>query len=233
MLRSLMLVAVALAALLSPAWSQQGGPVKIGILTDASTGYAALSGTGSLEAAKMAAEDMGGTLLGKPIEVIIADHQNKTDIGASIAREWFDIQGVDVIADLINSSVALGVQAIARDKNKIALFSAATSSELTGKSCSPNGFQWGLNSYSLAHGLAEALIAAGGDSWFFITSDYAAGAAVESEMRKVLAAHHVTVLGGVRFPLNSTDFSSYLLQAQASKAKIIAATSGGRIRSTC
>ena len=209
------------------ACAEEGGPVKVGVLTDASSGYAALSGTGSFEAAKMAAEDVGGSLLGKPIEVVFADHQNKADIGGSIAREWFDEQGVDVIADLINSSVALGVQSIAREKNKIALFSAATSSDLSGKACSQNGFQWGLDAYSLAHGLAEALIAAGGNTWFFITSDYAAGQAVEREIRKVLDARKVQVMGGVRFPLNTPDFSSFLLQAQSSQAKVIAATSGG------
>jgi len=207
--------------------AQPNGPVKVGVLTDASSGYAALSGTGSLEAAKMAAADADGSLLGKPIEIVFADHQNKADVGGAIAREWFDQQGVDVIADLINSSVALTVQSIAREKNKIALFSAATSSDLTGKACSPNGFQWGLDAYSLAHGLTEALIAGGGNTWFFITSDYAAGQAVEREMRTVLDQHHVQVLGGVRFPLNNPDFSSFLLQAQTSHAKIIAATSGG------
>jgi branched-chain amino acid transport system substrate-binding protein len=207
--------------------AQPSGPVKVGVLTDASSGYAALSGTGSLEAAKMAADDAGGSLLSKPIVIVFADHQNKADVGGAIAREWFDEQGVDAIADLINSSVALGVQSIAREKNKIALFSAATSSDLTGEACSPNGLQWGLDAYSLAHGLAEALIAGGGDTWFFVTSDYAAGQAVEREMRTVLDEHHVQALGGVRFPLNNPDFSSFLLQAQSSHAKIIAATSGG------
>ena len=207
--------------------ADENGPVKIGVLTDASSGYAALSGTGSFEAARMAAEDIGGSLLGKPVEIVFADHQNKADVGAAIAREWFDQQGVDAIADLINSSVALGVQAIAREKNKVALFSAATSSDLSGKACSPNGFQWGLDAYSLAHGLAEALIAAGGDTWFFITSDYAAGQAVEREMRGVLERQNVRILGGVKFPLNTADFSSFLLQAQNSHAKILAATSGG------
>jgi branched-chain amino acid transport system substrate-binding protein len=201
--------------------------IKIGVLADMSSLYADLGGPGSAEAVKMAVADFGGTVAGKKIEVVSADHQNKADIGASIARQWFDQDGVDMITDLTTSSVALAVQEVARQKNKAILISGAASSDLTGKACAPTSVHWTYNTVALANGTGAAVVKAGGDSWFFITADYAFGHALERDTTAVVQANGGKVLGSVKVPLNSADFSSYLLQAQTSKAKVIGLANAG------
>jgi branched-chain amino acid transport system substrate-binding protein len=207
--------------------------IKIGVLADMSSLYADLGGPGSTEAAKMAVADFGGTVAGKKIEVVSADHQNKPDIGASIARQWFDQDGVDMITDLTTSSVALAVQEVARQKNKAILISGAASSDLTGKACAPTSIHWTYNTVALANGTGAAVVKAGGDTWFFITADYAFGHALERDTTAVVEKNGGKVLGSVKVPLNNADFSSFLLQAQSSKAKIIGlANAGGDTQNT-
>ncbi len=201
--------------------------VKIGVLNDMSSLYADIGGPGSVAAAKMAVEDFGGTVLGKPIEVIFADHQNKPDIGANIARQWIDTDKVDVIADVPTSSVALAVQAVTKEKKRIFLMSGPASSDLTGKSCSPYGVAWTYDTYMLANGTGSALTKAGGSSWFFLTSDYAFGHALERDTGEAVKAAGGKIVGAVRHPLNNADFSSFLLQAQSSKAKVIGLANAG------
>lgn len=201
--------------------------VKIGVLADMSSLYADLGGPGSVEAVKMAIEDFGGTVGGKKIELVSADHQNKPDVGASIARQWFDQDGVDMITDLTTSSVALAVQEVARSKNKVILISGAASSDLTGKACAATSVHWTYDTVALANGTGAAVVRAGGDTWFFITADYAFGHALERDTAAIVKANGGKVLGSVKVPLNSADFSSYLLQAQASKAKIVGLANAG------
>jgi len=201
--------------------------VKIGILTDMSSLYADLGGPGSVIAAQMAVKDFGGTVAGKKIEIVSADHLNKPDVGSTIARQWFDQDHVDAIVDVPNSGVALAVQQIAKEKGKVMLFSGPASSDLTGKACSPTGVHWTYDTYALAHGTGGALIEQGGDTWFFITADYAFGHALEADTAAVVKASGGKVLGAVRAPLNSPDFSSFLLQAQSSKAKIVGLANAG------
>ncbi|HTQ33109.1 MAG TPA: ABC transporter substrate-binding protein, partial [Stellaceae bacterium] len=216
------LVAMLLAAvLLSPVAARADDTVKIGVLADMSSLYADLGGPGSVVAVKMAVDDFGGTVLGKKIEVVSADHQNKPDVASSIARQWFDEQGVQMITDLTTSSVALAVQEIAREKNKIILINGAASSDLTGKACAPTSVHWVYDTTALANGTGAAVVKAGGNTWFFITADYAFGHALQSDTAAVVEANGGKVLGSVNLPLNTADFSSFLLQAQASKAKII------------
>jgi branched-chain amino acid transport system substrate-binding protein len=203
------------------------GPVKIGVLTDMSSLYSDSGGKGSQIAADMAVEDFGGSVLGQKIQVIGADHQNKADIGANIARDWYDNGGVDVIADVPNSAVALAVQQITRDKNKIFLISGGGTSDLTGKACSPNSIHWTYDTYALSHGTAGAMVKQGGDSWFFITADYAFGHALERDATEEITKEGGKILGSVNAPLNTTDFSSFLLQAQASKAKVVGLANAG------
>lgn len=202
-------------------------PIKIGILSDMSSLYADQAGLGSVEAARMAIEDAGGKIGDRPIELVSADHQHKTDVASTIVRHWIDVDGVDVIADMPNSAVALAVQQIVRDKNKIALYATAATTELTGKQCSPNGIQWVYDAYSNAAGLAKALVAQGDKSWYFMTVDYALGISLQNEASKAITALGGTVVGSVRHPLNNSDFSSFLLQAQASNAKVIAFANAG------
>ena len=222
------LFAVAAMAVISGgALAADDGPVKIGVLTDMSSLYADVTGPGSLAAVQMAVEDFGGTVLGKPIEVISADHQNKPDIGSTIARKWYDEEGVDVIADVPTSSVALAVEDVTREKHKIALMSAPASSDITGKNCSPYTAQWTFDTYSLAHVTGGAVVKSGGDSWYFVTADYAFGHALQRDTASVVEAAGGRVLGSVDVPLNTQDFSSYLLQAQGSKAKIIGLANAG------
>jgi branched-chain amino acid transport system substrate-binding protein len=201
--------------------------IKIGVLADMSSLYADLGGPGSTEAAKMAVADFGGTIAGKKIEVVSADHQNKPDVGAAIARQWFDQEGVDMITDLTTSSVALAVQEVARAKNKVILINGAASSDLTGKACAPTSVHWMYDTVALANGTGAAVVKAGGDTWFFITADYAFGHALERDTAEVVKANGGKVLGAVKVPLNNADFSSFLLQAQASKAKIIGLANAG------
>src|SRR3984957_17764743 len=201
------------------------GPVKIGVLGDSSSINAAIGGKGSIEAVKMAVED-AGPVLGSPVEVVSADHQNKADIGSNIARRWFDEDGVDVIADLPNSAVAIAVIQVARDKHKIA-FTGAGSSDITGQYCSPYSAQWVYDSYALGKVLGTSVTKDGGDSWFFITVDYTFGHALERDTSQFVKAAGGKVLGSVRAPINTSDFSSFLLQAQASGAKVIAFANTG------
>ena len=201
--------------------------IKIGVLADMSSLYADLGGPGSVEAAKMAVADFGGTLDGKKIEVVSADHQNKPDIGASIARQWFDRDGVDMITDLTTSSVALAVQEVAREKNKVILITGAASSDLTGKACAPTSVHWEYDTTSLANGTGAAVVKAGGKTWFFITADYAFGHSLQNDTAAVVEANGGKVVGSVNVPLNTADFSSYLLQAQSSKAQIIGLANAG------
>jgi len=195
--------------------------VKLGVLTDMNSVYADAVGAGSIVAARMAIEDFGGTVLGKPIELLSADHQNKPDVGSSIARQWFDSGKVDAIVDVPTSSVALAVQQIARDKKRIALLSGPASSDLTGKSCSPYTVHWTYDTYALAKGTGTSVTKQGGDSWFFITADYAFGHSLERDTTKAIERNGGKVLGSVRSPLNTPDFSSFLLRAQASKSKVV------------
>ncbi|MBV9523627.1 MAG: ABC transporter substrate-binding protein [Alphaproteobacteria bacterium] len=201
--------------------------VKIGVLSDMSSLYADIGGPGSVIAAQMAVKDFGGTVAGKPIEIVSADHLNKPDVGANIARQWIDQDHVDAIVDVPTSSVALAVQEVTKEKERIFLMSGPASSDLTGKACSPTGVHWTYDTYALAHGTGGALVKQGGDTWFFITADYAFGHALERDTSAVVTAAGGKVLGAVRAPLNTADFSSFLLQAQSSKAKIIGLANAG------
>ena len=221
-------IATAVLALAVPAIAEiSGDVVKLGVLNDMSSLYADISGPGSVEAARMAIADFGGVVNGKKIELISADHQNKPDVGSAIANQWFDNDGVDAIVDVPTSSVALAVQQIARTKGKVFLISGAASSDLTGKACSPTSVHWTYDTVALANGTGSAVVKAGGDTWFFLTADYAFGHALERDTAKVVEANGGKVLGKVRAPLNTSDFSSFLLQAQASKAKIIGLANAG------
>jgi branched-chain amino acid transport system substrate-binding protein len=203
------------------------GVVKIGVLNDQSGLYADLSGQGSVIAARMAVEDFGAAAKGLKVEVVFADHQNKADVGSSIARTWIDTQQVDVIADVPNSAVALAVNQIVREKGKAFLNSGAATSDLTGKACSPNTVHWTYDTWALANGTGKAIVKTGGTTWFFLTADYAFGHALERDTEAVVLAHGGKVVGKVRHPLNTPDFSSFLLQAQASRAKIIGLANAG------
>ena len=201
--------------------------VKIGILNDQSGTYADYGGKGSVEAAKMAIEDFGGSVLGQKIELVDADHQNKPDLAGNIARRWYDTEGVDMITELTTSSVALAVQQISAEKKKIDIVVGAVTSAITGSACTPYGFHWGRDTHALAVSTGGALVKTGGDTWYFITVDYAFGHAMEKDTSDVVTAEGGKVLGQVLHPLNTPDFSSFLLQAQSSKAKIIGLANGG------
>jgi branched-chain amino acid transport system substrate-binding protein len=205
----------------------QDKTVKIGALSDQSGLYADLGGPGSTLAAQMAAEDSGLLAKGWKIDVISGDHQNKPDIGTTIARQWLDVDKVDVIVDVPNSGVALAVNNIIKEKNAVYINSGAATSDLTNAQCSPNTVHWTYDTYMLAHTTGQALVKAGGDSWFFLTADYAFGAALERDTTAVVNANGGKVIGGVKHPLNTSDFSSFLLQAQSSKAKIIGLADAG------
>jgi branched-chain amino acid transport system substrate-binding protein len=225
--RIALLALAAFAMLAVPAGAQQPAPVKIGVLNDQSGLYADLSGMGSVHAARMAVEDFGGTVLGRPIEIIFADHQNKTDVGATIARQWVDADKVNMIVDVPNSAVALAVQEVVRNRDAVHINTGAASSDLTGKFCSPHGVHWTFDTYGLAAGTGRAVVQQGGDSWFFVTADYAFGHALERDTAQFVEAGGGKVLGAVRHPLSTQDFSSFLLQAQSSGAKIIALSNAG------
>jgi branched-chain amino acid transport system substrate-binding protein len=201
--------------------------VKIGVLSDMSSLYSDIGGKGSVAAAQMAVKDFGGKVAGKTIEIISADHLNKPDVGSAIARQWADQDHVDVIVDVPTSSVALAVQDVLKEKGKVFLMSGPASSDLTGKACSPTGVHWTYDTYALAHGTGGALVKQGGDTWFFLTADYAFGHALENDTTAVVKAAGGKVLGSVNVPLNNADFSSFLLQAQSSKAKIIGLANAG------
>jgi branched-chain amino acid transport system substrate-binding protein len=201
--------------------------VKIGVLTDMSSLYADATGKGSLAAVQMAVADYGAKVKGKPVEVIYADHQNKPDVGVNIARNWYDNEKVDAIFDVPTSSVALPISALTREKNRININSGGGSSDITGAACSPNTVHWTYDTYSLSNVAGKAMVQRGEDTWFFVTADYAFGMALERDAANVVKESGGKVLGNVRHPLNSSDFSSFLLQAQASKAKVIALANAG------
>src|ERR1700730_9214656 len=205
--------------------SAQG--VKIGILNDQSGVYADYGGKYSLEAARMAVEDFGGEVLGQKIEIVTADHQNKPDLASSIARRWYDTESVDLITELTTSSVALAVQELSKEKKKIDIVVGAATSRISGDACTPYSFHWAFDTHALAVGTGGALVEAGGDTWFFLTADYAFGYALGKDTTAGLDANGGKVLGSVRVPLNSSDFSSFLLQAQSSKAKIVGLANAG------
>jgi branched-chain amino acid transport system substrate-binding protein len=201
--------------------------VRIGVMNDQSGLYADLGGPGSVTAARMAVEDAGGSVLGKPIEVVFADHQNKADVGVAIARRWFESEGVDLAIGFDNSSVALAVEQLAGQYNRIAIAGAVGSTAFTGKNCNANEASWIYDSYALTTSLAKSTVAEGRDTWFFITVDYTFGHSLEADATAAVKAAGGKVLGSVRHPLNTSDFSSYLLQAQASGAKVVAFANGG------
>jgi len=224
-----MSAAVALALAAGATHAQvSDGVVKIGVLNDQSSLYADVGGPGSVVAAKMAVDDYLKASKSKlKVEVVSADHQNKPDVGSQIVRQWFDVDHVDAIVDIPNSGVALAVSQVAREKGKANLNTGAASSDLTGKACSPNTVHWLYDTWNLAHGTGSAIVKTGGDTWFFLTSDYAFGHALERDTSEVVKANGGKVLGAVRHPINTQDFSSFLLQAQASKAKVIGLANAG------
>jgi branched-chain amino acid transport system substrate-binding protein len=203
------------------------GTIKIGVMNDMSGTYSDLSGQGSVVAARMAVEDFGAAAKGMKVEIVSADHQNKPDVGSNVVRTWIDVDKVDVIVDVPTSSVALAVNEIVRDKNKVFLVSGAAASELTGAKCTPNTIHWTYDTWALANGTGKAIVKTGGDTWFFLTADYAFGHALERDTSAVVEKNGGKVVGRVRHPFPGTDFSSFLLQAQSSKAKIIGLANAG------
>jgi branched-chain amino acid transport system substrate-binding protein len=202
--------------------------VKVGVLTDMTGPYADLSGSGSVAAAQMAADEFGGQINGKPITILYGNHQNKPDIAASIAREWFDVTGVNMVIDFPNSATALAVQEIARQKKRIAIYTITGTTALTGKACSPYGFHWMYDTYSNSVGLVNALAEKGLKTYYFLTVDYAFGHSLENDFRSALTKAHMTILGSTEFPLNTADMSSPILAAQASKAQAVILASAGQ-----
>jgi branched-chain amino acid transport system substrate-binding protein len=225
---SVMAAAVAGTLVAGAAQAQvSDGVIKIGVLSDMSSLYTDLAGVGSVLAARLAVEDFGAAKKGMKVEIVSADHQNKPDVGSNVARQWYDVDKVDVIVDTPNSGVALAVNQITRDKGKAFLVSGAASSDLTGKACSPNTIHWTYDTWMLANGTGSAIVKTGGDSWFFLTADYAFGHALERDTEAVVLKGGGKVMGKVRHPLNTQDFSSFLLQAQSSKAKIVGLANAG------
>jgi branched-chain amino acid transport system substrate-binding protein len=224
--RNLILIACAVAS--TSAYAQYtDGVIKIGVIADMSSLYADIGGPGSVAAARLAVEDFGAAAKGMKVEIISADHQNKPDLAASIVGAWFDVDKVDVILNGTSSGVGLVLSELARQKNKTYLATGPATSDLTGPKCSPNTIQWTYDTWNVAHSTGKATVMSGGDTWFFITADYAFGYALERDTAEVVERNGGKVLGHVRHPLNTNDFSSYLLQAQASKAKIIGLANGG------
>jgi branched-chain amino acid transport system substrate-binding protein len=218
-------VAACSLSLTAPALAQS---VKIGVLNDQSGVYADFGGTYSVEAARMAVEDFGGEVLGQKVELVTADHRNEPDLAVAIARRWYDAGGVDMITGLTTSTVALAVQELSNEKKKIDIVVGAATSRITGDACTPYGFHWAFDDHALAVGTGGALVKAGGDTWFFVTADYVFGYALEKDTSDVVTRAGGKVVGSVRVPLNSSDFSSFLLQAQSSKAKIIGLANAGQ-----
>jgi branched-chain amino acid transport system substrate-binding protein len=229
-MRTLLLGAAGACILAGGAAAQgfQNDGVKIGVLTDMSGTYSDIAGQGSVVAAQMAIEDFGKQINGKDVEVVSADHQNKADISSATARQWYDAEGVDAIFDLVTSATALAVREVAREKGKIDMVSGAATTALTGKACSPTGFHWAYDTAALANGTGGATVKNGGDTWFFITADYAFGHALEADTSAVIEKDGGKVLGAVRHPFPNSDFSSFLLQAQASGAKVIGLANAGQ-----
>jgi branched-chain amino acid transport system substrate-binding protein len=239
-IRPFALAAALLATSAAMAWGQNVKPVKIGVLVDEAGFASDIGGKGATLATQMAVEDFGGKVLNRPIEVIAADMQNKPDVASNIVRRWFDVDGVDMVTDIPVSSVALAVQAVAREKKKVLMISAATTTELTNGQCSPYTIHWADDTASLAVGATRAVVQAGGTSWYFITADFAFGTAMEKAATEAIKAAGGTVLGGVKHPIGTSDFGSYLLNAQGSGAKVVALANvgadtigdqaGGRVR---
>jgi len=222
------MVALGTGVLLAPAMSAaQDGAVKIGVLDDMSGPYSENTGPGDLLAVRMAVADFGGTVLGKPIEVVSADMQNKVDVGVGIARRWYEQDQVDLIIGIPHSAIALAVVRLAEEKNRLVMPTAAATAELTGKACSAHSVHWVYDTYGQSKTIANAIVKQGGDSWFLITVDYAFGIALEQNATEFVKAGGGRVLGSARHPLNTADFSSYLLQAQVSKAKVVVMANGG------
>lgn len=227
-MKTMLRFGVAAVAILSAvATASAQTKVKIGVLGDMSGPYSDFGGHGSVEAVKLAIEDYAATSKKLAVEVVSADAQNKTDIAATIARTWFDTEAVDMVIDIPTSGIALGLASLVKDKNKVMIATTAGTSDLTGKACTPNSVHWVWDTWSNSHGTAEATVRSGGKSWYFLTADYTFGTTMEKEAGDVVKANGGTVLGSVRHPLNSKDFSSFLLQAQASKAQIIGLANGG------
>ncbi len=225
-------LALAAAAILSlplaaPAGAQQAGPIRIGVLNDMGGPYSAITGPGSVAAARMAVQELGGSVLGRPVEVLSADHQHKPDLGSALAREWYDVQGVRAIFDIYSSGVALAIQKVAQDKDRLLVVSMASSSLIGGAQCSTHGMQWANDGYVVSNLTVKGAHATGGNTWYFLTVDYAAGHGIEADASKMIEAAGGKVLGAVRFPLGTADFSSFLLRAQASGAKNIGFIGGG------
>src|SRR6266849_3380498 len=224
--RNLIVMAAFLAT--SSAFAQYtDGVVKIGVMSDMSSLYADIGGAGSVAAAKLAVEDFGAAAKGIKVEIVSGDHQNKPDVGSNIAGTWFDVDKVDVIVDVPNSGVALAVSEIARQKNKLFLVSGAAASDLTGPKCNANTIHWTYDTWALANGTGKAVVKTGGNTWFFLTADYAFGHALERDTAAVVEKSGGKVLGRVRHPFPGSDFSSFLLQARTSKAKVIGLANAG------
>ena len=222
--------AISLALAGTNAWSQSkvsDNVVRIGVLTDLSGQFSHESGKGAVTAVQMAVEDFGGKVLGAPIDVIVADHLNKPDVAISKAREWYDTQKVDMIANLVNSAVALGVAGVSKEKNRIAIVTTSGSSRLTNDGCTPNSIHYAYDTWALANGTAKALRDSGLDTWFFLTADYAFGHALEMDAGNLIKANDGKVVGSVRYPMETVDHSSFLLRAQGSKAKVVALAGSG------
>lgn len=227
-LGKLWFAALLAASTASGVHAQDPKTVKIGVLNDQSGPYADMGGPGSIVAAQLAVEDAGLKAAGWTVEVVAADHQNKADIASSVARRWYDVEGVDMVTDVTNSAAALAVSQITRDKNKVMLASGPATSDLTGKACSPNSIHWTNDTWALAHSTGKAVVETGGKTWYFLTADYAFGQALENDTAAVVKESGGKILGTVRVPLGTSDFSSFLLQAQASGAQIVGlANSGG------
>jgi branched-chain amino acid transport system substrate-binding protein len=206
--------------------AQEQKPLRIGVLSDFQGLFSDFTGRGSQIAAQMAVDEFGGKVLSRPVEVVIGDHQNKADIGSSIARKWYDLEGVEMITDVIGSSVGLAVQEVARSKNKIAMYSGSGAVDLFGKSCAPGGFVWSINTYSMATVAGQAMVDEGADSWYIISQDSAFGRSLETDLQNVLKAKDAKVLGISHFPITNQDFAPFLMNAQGTKAKVIALTAG-------
>jgi len=219
--------AVLASAIFATSSIAHDGPVKLGVLTDMSSLYADNGGRGSVIAAQMAVDDFKGKVLGRPVQIIAGDHQNKADVGSAIARRWLENEGVEVILDVPNSAVALAVQGITRDKKKLFLATGAATSRLTGDECSPTGIHWTYDTYALSQGTTRAISRLGAKTWFFLSADYSLGSQLEADSRKVIEATGGKVVGAVKHPINTPDFSSFLLQAQSSKADVIALADAG------
>jgi branched-chain amino acid transport system substrate-binding protein len=225
-MRRTLIVAATAFCWISAAHAQEQKPIRIGVLSDFQGLFSDFTGRGSQIGAQMAVDEFGGKVLNRPVEVVIGDHQNKADIGANIARKWYDLEGVEMITDVIGSSVGLAVQEVARTKNKIAMYSGSGAVDLFGKSCAPGGFVWSINTYSMATVAGQAMVDEGADSWYIVSQDSAFGRSLEADLQSVLKAKDAKVLGISHFPITNQDFAPFLMNAQASKAKVIALTAG-------